>query len=302
MSDFSKGAAWMRGAVIPITEAQVGVTDWGITHSDAVYDVVPVIEGAFFRLPLYLERFGASMDTGRFDIGLTNLQITKALHDMVAASGLRDAYCAMVAMRGTPLIPGSRDPRDCANHFYAWCVPYVHVIKPEVAAKGASLCIPETIHRIPANSVNPRAKNYQWGDFTSGLFDAKDKGYETVLLRDHAGCVTEGPGFNVFAIKGDCVVTPDLGVLEGITRRTILEICAEMGLSVQVRALPVDEFLNADEVFISTSGGGAVPITKVNDRIFGNGAPGPTAQRIARRYWDWTTRSAHRTAIEFPHE
>jgi len=163
------------------------------------------------------------------------------------------------------------------------------VIKPEVAAKGASLCIPETIHRIPANSVNPRAKNYQWGDFTSGLFDAKDKGYETVLLRDHAGCVTEGPGFNVFAIKGDCVVTPDLGVLEGITRRTILEICAEMGLSVQVRALPVDEFLNADEVFISTSGGGAVPITKVNDRIFGNGAPGPTAQRIARRYWDWTT-------------
>lgn len=299
MTDFSKGAAWMRGSVVPISAAHVGVTDWGITHSDTVYDVVPVVGGAFFRLPLYLERFQASIAFGRFDIGMTALQIEEALHAMVRASALQDAYCAMVAMRGTPLVPGSRDPRDCANHFYAWCVPYVHVIRPEVAAKGASLMIPDGIHRIPPDSINPRAKNYQWGDFTVGLFEAKDKGFESVLLRDHAGHVTEGPGFNVFAVKGDHVVTPDLGVLEGITRRTVLEICAELGLSTEVRALPAEEVLDADEVFISTSGGGAIPISRVNDRIFGNGVPGPKSQQIARTYWDWTKRDVHRSPV-FP--
>lgn len=295
MHDFSQGAAWIRGSLVPIADAKVGVTDWGITHSDAVYDVVPAIDNAFFRLDLYLDRFQTSLDLGRFEIGMTRVEIARALHDIVAASGLDSAYCAMVAMRGTPLIPGSRDPRDCANHFYAWCVPYVHVIKPDVAAKGASLMIPEDIRRIPVESVNPKAKNYHWGDFTSGLFAAKEHGFESVLLLDHAGNVTEGPGFNVFAIKHDTVVTPDMGVLEGITRRTVLEICHETGLSTEVRALPKEELLDADEVFISTSGGGVVPITRINDRIFSNGAPGPIAAQIAKTYWAWTQRPEHRT-------
>ncbi|MEL7114850.1 MAG: aminotransferase class IV [Pseudomonadota bacterium] len=299
MQDFSKGAAWMAGEVVPIAEAKVGVTDWGITHSDTVYDVVPVVDGAFFRLGLYLDRFQASLASGRFDVGMTRAEIAQSLHDIVSASGLAQAYCAMVAMRGTPLIPGNRDPRTCQNHFYAWCVPYVHVIKPDVVAKGASLLIPRDIRRIPPDSVNPRAKNYHWGDFTAGLFAAKEQDFESVLLLDHAGNVTEGPGFNVFAIKGDRVVTPDVGVLEGITRRTVLEICKEIGLTTEVRALPEEEFLDADEVFISTSGGGAVPITRVNDRTFGNGAPGPTAQKISDTYWDWTKRDAHMTKIDY---
>lgn len=297
MSDFSKGAAWIDGKIVPIAEAKVGVTDWGITHSDAVYDVVPVIDGAFFRMPLYLARFQASLATGRFEIELTAPQIVEGLRDMVRAAGLDNAYCAMVAMRGTPLIPGSRDPRECQNHFYAWCVPYVHVIKPDVVAKGASMLIAEDTRRIPESSVNLRAKNYHWGDLTAGLFEAKDKGFETVLLLDHAGNVTEGPGFNVFAIKGSTVVTPDVGVLQGITRQTVLEICADMGLTTEVRDLPQEEFLEADEVFLSTSGGGAVPITRVNDRVFGNGAPGPIAQDISRTYWAWTQWSEHRTPV-----
>lgn len=70
MHEFSSGAAWMNGSILPIADAKIGVTDWGITHSDAVYDVVPVVEGAFFRLGLYLERFEASLEAGRFDIGL----------------------------------------------------------------------------------------------------------------------------------------------------------------------------------------------------------------------------------------
>ena len=152
-ADLSNGAAWMKGRILPISEAAIGVTDWGVTHSDVTYDVVPVVQGAFFRLDAYLDQFETSMRSLRMDVGLSRSEIARALHDMIAASGLSNAYCAMVAARGVPLIPGSRDPRDCANHFYAWCVPYIHVIKPEVIDRGASLWIAEHTRRIPPDSV-----------------------------------------------------------------------------------------------------------------------------------------------------
>lgn len=297
--DLSKGAAWMKGKVIPIGEASIGVTDWGLIHSDVVYDVVPVVRGAFFRLDAYLDRFDASMQALRMDVGMKRAQITQALHDMVAASGLRDAYCAMVAARGTPLIPGSRDPRDCANHFYAWCVPYIHVIKPETIDRGASLWVAEHTRRIPADSVNPRAKTYHWGDFTQGLFEAKDNGFETVVLLDHAGNLTEGPGFNIFLVEGNTVFTPDTGVLEGISRRTALEICTEMGLETRVEPVPAARLDSADEVFLTSSGGGILPITRVGPRIYGNGRPGPVATKARATYWHWTDRPGHRTEIAY---
>jgi len=300
MTDLSNGAAWMDGKVIPIAEAKIGVTDWGLTHSDIVYDVVPVRGGAFFRLDAYLTRFEASLAAGRFDIGMDRAAVVDALTTMVAQSGLRDSYCAMVAARGTPLVFGVRDPRECANHFYAWAAPYVHVIKPDVVAAGAKLWVAKDVRRIPADSVNPRAKNYHWGDFTAGLFEAKDAGFETVVLLDHEGNLTEGPGFNLFAVLNGCVVTPELGVLQGVTRRTVLEMAAELGLPIAERALPLEELWQADEVFLSSSGGGVLPIVQVDDRIFGNGVAGPVASDLSALYWDWTRRDQHRTEISYP--
>jgi branched-chain amino acid aminotransferase len=291
VTDLSMGAAWMAGEVIPITDARLPVTDWGLTHSDVTYDVVPVWKGGFFRLDDYLARFEASMSAMRLDPGMDGAAMREALHVMVAASGLRAAYVAMVCSRGQPLVPGIRDPRECANHFYAWCVPYVHVVKPEVAEAGASVWIAKDTRRIPPDSVNPRAKNYHWGDFTAGLFEAKDQGFETVLLLDHAGNVTEGPGFNAFAVKGDRVVTPETGVLEGITRRTVLEMAEAEGLATECRALSLDEFLEADEVFLSSSGGGVVPVSRVGDRVFSNGAPGPVGLGLRQKYFEWLERA-----------
>ncbi|KZY30309.1 branched-chain amino acid--2-keto-4-methylthiobutyrate aminotransferase [Roseovarius sp. HI0049] len=298
-TDYTQGAAWIRGNILPIAEATIGVTDWALTHSDVTYDVVPVWEGAFFRLPDYLDRFEASMRACRMDVGLSRPQIETALHAMVARSGLRAAYCAMVAARGSPLIPGSRDPRDCANHFYAWCVPYVHVLKPEVAEAGAKLLLPDDIRRIPEDSVDPRAKNYHWGDFTQGLFAAKDHGLDNVVLADHAGNVTEGPGFNIFALKGETVITPDRGVLQGITRRTVLDLAREAGLRTEERPLPVAELMQADEVFLSTSGGGVVPVAQINERSFSNGRPGPMGAALRKRYFDRLADPAFRTDITY---
>ncbi len=120
-----------------------------------------------------------------------------------------------------------------------------------------------------------------------------------MLLLDHAGNVTEGPGFNAFALKGETVVTSEHGVLHGLTRRTVLEMCAEIGLATEQRPLPLEEFLEADEVWLSTTGGGVVPVTKVDDRVFSNGAPGPTAKRLRALYWEWTRRPAMRQEVAY---
>ena len=290
MPDFSKGAAWMDGEILPIAEAKISVLDWGLTHSDVTYDVVPVWQGMFFRLPDYLARFRASIEPLRLAIPQTDEEIAEILNAIVAKSGLRDAYVSMTASRGVPLIPGSRDPRECGNHFYAWCVPYVHVVLPEVAERGCHLWISKASRRIPEDSVNPRAKNYHWGDFTAGLLEAKDNGYDNTALLDHQGNVTEGPGFNVFALKGGTVVTSDHGVLHGITRRTMIELCKARGLTVEARPLPLAELMEADEVFLSTSGGGAIPVSKVDDRVFSNGAPGPVAKSLREDYFALLTR------------
>lgn len=297
--DFSKGAAWMRGEVIPVRDATIGVTDWGLTHADCVYDVVPVWKGAFFRLEDYLTRFEASVAAARMDLCMDRAAIENALHRMVAASSLQDAYVAMVAARGTPLVHGVRDPRACANHFYAWCVPYVHVIAPDKAKIGVEVHLSSTTRRIPEDSVNPLAKNYHWGDFTQGLFEAKDAGFETVLLPDHAGNVTEGPGFNVFALKGNTVVTPYRGVLHGITRRTVIELAAEAGLIVEERVLPIEELMEADEVFLSSSGGGVSPVARINDRQFSNGAAGPVGLQLRSAYFARLEDARFRTEITY---
>ena len=297
--NLSLGAAWMNGKVLPISQATIPVNDWGLVHSDITYDVVPVIDGAFFRFDEYLARFLSSMENLHLDPGMTKLDIQVALHQMVGKANLRDSYVAMVCSRGRPKISGSRDPRDCENHFFAWCVPYVHIIKPEVVEQGATAWIAQNAYRIPENSVNPRVKNYHWGDFTQGIFEAKDNNYETVILLDYDGNVTEGPGFNVFAVKDKVLITPDRGVLAGVSRKTVLEMADYLGINTSVRSLSVEELLDADEVFLSSSGGGVIPIIRVNETIFGNGASGPISVRLNETYWKWTTLEKYRDPIDY---
>ena len=298
-NDLSMGVAWMNGKLLPISQAMIPVNDWGLVHSDITYDVVPVIDGAFFRFDDYLARFLSSMENLHLDPGVTKLDIQTALHQMVGKSNFRDSYVAMVCSRGKPKIAGSRDPRDCENHFFAWCVPYVHIIKPEIVKQGATAWIAQNAYRIPENSVNPLVKNYHWGDFTQGIFEAKDKDYETVILLDYDGNITEGPGFNVFAVKDKVLITPDRGVLAGVSRKTVLEMAEHLGINTSVRSLSVEELLGADEVFLSSSGGGVIPIIRVNETIFGNGASGPISVQLNETYWNWTTLEKYRDPIDY---
>jgi branched-chain amino acid aminotransferase len=89
----------------------------------------------------------------------------------------------------------------------------------------------------------------------------------------------------VFAVSGGKIATPDRNILEGSTRLAVLDLCKELGLTCEVRPVPVEELRHADEVFISTTAGGVVPVTRVDGRIFGNDREGPVTARLRETYW-----------------
>jgi branched-chain amino acid aminotransferase len=295
-SSFANGAAYIRGRFVPIAEASIPVTDWGFTRSDAVYDVVHVFRNGFFRLADHLDRFTASMQARRLKPAEGRPEIEAALHRCVALSGLADAYVAMVTLRGRPRVAGSRRPADCDNHFIAYALPWIDVIPKEVQERGAHLLI-ASIPRVPDASVDPTVKNYQWSDLTSGLFEAHDQGYDTAVLCDAEGLVTEGPGFNIFMIKDGRVLTPDRGSLHGITRKSVLELCAELGITAQVAPIPRSLFEDADEVFAATTAGGVMPVSRVGSRILGNDRPGPLSLKLKQAYWRKHEEGWHRTPV-----
>lgn len=295
--NFSDGVAFVRGQYVPISDACIPMTDWGFLRSDATYDVVTVWDGAFFRLDAHLERFMRSCRRWRLDPGLTPGQITDILSQCVRLSGLRSSYVEMICTRGQPPW-GSRDPRLAVNRFHAFAVPYVWIANAQQREKGLHVMVSD-VQRIPATSVDPSAKNYHWNDLTMGLLGALDAGADSVLLVDAAGNVVEGPGFNVFCISHGVLVTPREGMLEGVSRRTVIEMAQSLGLELQLRTLPAGELRGAEEVFISTSGGGVLPVTMVDKRPIGDGSPGPITRRLVETYWAWHANPAYRLAIDY---
>jgi len=280
------GCAYVDGEYIAPEDAKISIFDWGFLHSDATYDVAHVWQGKFFRLGDHLDRFEASCAALRLDPGADRERMREVMHECVRRAGLRDAYVELLCTRGRPA-PGSRDPRTCTNRFMAFAIPFVWIADPDKQKRGINLIV-GTPQRIPAGSVDPRIKNYHWLDFVMGLFEAYERGGETVVLTDGAGHVTEGPGFNVFAVFGRAIVTPAAGVLEGVTRRTMIELSRREGFDVQVRELGVDELRRADEVFLSSTGGGAIAVAQLDGVSIGGRAAGefgPVTQRMQAAYW-----------------
>ncbi len=290
-----KGVAYIEGQFVPIAEAKIPVLDWGFLHSDATYDVVHVWKGRFFRLDAHIERFFGSIDRLRLTLPVDKAELSRILAECVSRSGLEDSYVEMILTRGlSPTF--SRDPRDAVNRLICFAIPFGWILRPEDRPKGLSVAISD-IQRIPPGSVDPRAKNYHWLDFVMGLYDAYDRGAGSVILRDAAGNLTEGPGFNVFTVRDGKIATPGQGVLEGITRRTALELAGELGFPVALIDIPASHARMADEMFATSTAGGIMPITRIDGAPVGDGEPGALTARLIDLYWQKHTDPAWSTGV-----
>ena len=281
MPDFSKGAAYIDEQIVPISEAKISLLDWGFLHSDATYDVVHVWNGKFFRLDDHLDRFYSGMGKLHMSIPYERAELQKTLSDCIEASGLQNAYVEMITTRGTPA-PGSRDPRTCTNKFFAFAIPFVWITKPETSL---NLVISQR-QRIPTASVDPAVKNYHWLDLVMGQYEAYDKGAETVALVDENGNLTEGPGFNLFVVKDNIIYTPQSGVLQGITRKTTMELSIESGYEMIQSDIAPEQARGADEMFATSTAGGIMSITQVDNQAIGTGEKGAITKELQKKYWE----------------
>lgn len=299
MADYgSAGFGFSDGNYVPVSHLSIPVTDMGFQLSDMCYDAIRVHNGAFFRLNDHLDRFENSIAERRYTtLGYSRDQVADVLHGCVSRARLKDSMVTFLATRGSPTT-AHKDLRTCNNRLIVWALPFYSVTSEEERRNGCDIIIAETL-RIPPESVNPKVKNFCRLDFVGALFEAYAKNAKYAVLLDTDENVTEGRGWNIFAVKEGTLHTPDRGVLEGITRKTILELSSRLNLVARVGPLPAKDLLDADEVFMTTTAGGVIPIRSVSGTVMGDGTPGPVTRRLTNMYEELLTDPTYSTPVRY---
>ncbi len=299
-SSWAEGAAYIIDGFVPIGQAAVPISDLGFVRGDAVYDVVSVSRGRFFRLEDHQNRFAGSC--GRMSLRSPFSREAEAalLNALVARTGLKDAYVWWSVTRGrNPERPADRLHADrFANRLYAFAVPYVFIKDDADRQAGINLHISRDYIRIPAQAVDPRAKNFNSLDLSMALMEAGGHGADWTVLSDGSVALTEAPGSNVFVVKDGRIHTPERGCLEGITRTTVGELCQTFGMEVMFGRVIVDDLMSADEAFLTSSAGGILPVSKVDGKVL-CGRAGPVSTRIHNLYWKKRREGWHGYPVDY---
>jgi branched-chain amino acid aminotransferase len=141
-----------------------------------------------------------------------------------------------------------------------------------------------------------------------GQFDAYDRGAQSAALVDENGNIKEGPGFNIFIIKGNQLFTTNTGVLQGITRKIVMLLAQKLALEaphalntkVVLGEISADVFRHADEAFATSTAGGIMAITQVDDSVIGTGRIGPLTTQLKEAYWAMHTQSKYSLEVPYP--
>lgn len=294
----SVGVGFMDGDYMAFSQLRLPVTDMGFQLSDMCYDAIHVRDGRFFRLEDHLDRWDQAIVERRYEtLGYDRDGVARVLHGCVARAELRAAMVIVIATRGTPE-SGHKDLRTCKNRLIAWALPYSAVVSVQELADGCDIVIAETI-RIPPEAVNPTVKNFGRLDFVGALFEAYDRDARYALLLDHNGFIAEGRGWNIFALCSGELLSPDRGVLEGITRKTVLELSEKLNIKGRLARIPADQLRTADEVFLTSTAGGIMPVRSIDGRLLGDGQPGPVTTRLKDMYWRLHDDPAYTTPVDY---
>jgi len=269
----------LNGDLVAPEEARISIFDRGFLYGDSVYEVVRTYRGVPFELDDHLARLESSAARIGMRLPVPIETFAAEVAQTHAASGNEDSYIRIVSTRGSGTL--GLDPRLAENPVRMVIAMPLSPPPPEVYAEGAAGAL-VSVRRNLRDAIDPQAKTGNYLNSVMALAEAKQRGaYEAVML-DHRDYVTEGASSNVFAVMGDRVLTPplDVGILEGITRRVVMRVCAQGGLRVLELPLTQAALETADEVFITSSIREIVPIVKVDDRTIGAGRPGPAYTKI----------------------
>ncbi|PYM16638.1 MAG: branched-chain amino acid aminotransferase [Candidatus Rokuibacteriota bacterium] len=272
---------YVNGEYVPRAEARISVFDVGFLRGDAVFDTTSAWNGRIFKLDAHLERLELSLRAARIACPVSLEEVRGIIIETTRRSGLRNAYIQTIVTRGEPPF-GVRDLTQCRPGLIVFAIPYVFILNPERGGGRATIA---STRALPVQCLDPKIKSLSRLHFDLAMLQGKAAGMDVALMLDLDGHVTEGPGFNVFVVKRGQLFSPPEGILMGITRLTVFELAAEHGIPAREAQLTPYDLYAADEVFITSTAGGIMPLVEIDGRPIADGKPGPVSQRIHGLYW-----------------
>ena len=264
-------------------EATVSVFDRGFLYGDSVYETLRTAGGRPVEMARHLERLRRSAAGIGLEIPFTDEALRAAVAATHAAAGNPDSYVRVIVTRGTG--PLMLDPRVSTTPLLVVLVQALKLPAPALYEAGLAVRIVD-IHKISARSLDPTLKTGNYLNSIQALRQAAASAAEDAILCSPAGDVAEGATSNVFMVRAGELVTPALatGLLEGITRALVLALARELGIACHEAKIWPDELRAADEVFLTSSVRGVMPVTQLDGQPVGDGGVGSVTRRVLVRY------------------
>ena len=288
--DLSKisGEIWFDGEMIDWQEANTHLLTHTLHYGLGVFEGVRAYgtkKGpSIFRLHDHTERLFKSASTVNMEIPYSKETINNAHQNIIKANRLKEAYIRPMCFYGSEGMGLRADNLKVHTMVAAWEWP--SYMEPEAREKGIKVKL-SSYKRQVRNPVSNSKVNGNYVHSIVALNEALEEGFDEALMLDAEGYIAEGSGENFFIVKDNKLFSPDLdSCLDGITRRTILELAEELDIEYEIKKITVEDVLQADESFFSGTAAEVVPINSLDGSPIGTGSRGTITERLQSTYFD----------------
>ena len=268
--DQRDGFIWYDGALVPWADAKVHVLTHGLHYASCVFEGERVYGGRIFKLREHSQRLINSAEILGFEIPYSVEEIDQACNDAVAAQKIVDGYVRPVAWRGSEMMGVSAQQNKIHLAVAVWEWP--SYFDPQERLKGIRLDMAE--YRRPSPETAP-CKSKAAGLYmicTISKHAAEQKGYADAMMLDYRGQVAEATGANVFFVKDGVLHTPTPDCfLDGITRRTVMDLARRRGIEIVERAIMPEEMASFEQCFITGTAAEVTPVSEIGPYTFVTG-------------------------------
>jgi branched-chain amino acid aminotransferase len=274
---------YINGKFHDKADAKISVYDHGLLYGDGVFEGIRIYAGKAFKLKEHVARLFESARHIKLEIPLTQEQMCKAINDTIAANNKHEGYIRPLVTRGAGSL--GIDPRKTSDPQVIIIVDDISLYPPELYESGMEIATVSTIRNHP-NALNPRIKSLNYLNNILAKIEGNLAGCLEALMLNHKGEIAECSADNIFLVKAGILRTPpmDAGILEGITRNTVIGLANKAGITVEEIALTRHDVFTADECFLTGTGAEIIPATKCDGRAIGTGKPGPITRQLREAY------------------
>lgn len=274
---------YIDGKFCDEAEAKISVFDHGLLYGDGIFEGIRAYNGRVFRLREHIDRLYCSAKAILLEIPIGHEAMMRAVVETCRQNQVRDGYIRLVVTRGVGTL--GLNPNRCKNPSVIVIAGKIQLYPPEYYVQGMAIVTVPTVRNLHS-AVNPAIKSLNYLNNILAKIEANNAGCEEAVMLNAEGFVAECTGDNLFIIKQGHLLTPPLyaGALYGITRKVVMDLATEAGMTVSETNLTRYDLFNADECFLTGTGAEVVPVVKIDGRTIGTGKPGTSTLNLVDRY------------------